>query len=214
MVKKLSLFIVVASFAFGDNARDIKMGENIVTMMCDKSKLTMLKSKSALDILKSKACTNLTPSNASKVSLYLNSKASSTSIPLKPIVVAKSSKCPVCGMFVEKYPKWVASITLNGKSIYFDGSKDMMKYLLLKNDFKYDRAKISTIQVTDFYTLESINAKSAFFVIGSDVYGPMGHELIPFKTLLSATNFMKAHNGKKIVSFAQITQALVLSLDD
>ena len=29
-------------------------------------------------------------------------------------------------------------------------------------------------------------AKEAFFVIGSDVYGPMGHELIPFASKADA----------------------------
>jgi nitrous oxide reductase accessory protein NosL len=105
-------------------------------------------------------------------------------------------------------------VTLNGKDLYFDGVKDMMKYLIYKGDFKFDRTKISSILVTDYYTLESINAKNAFYVVGSNVYGPMGHELIAFKTIESANNFMKSHNGKKIVTYVQITQSLVQSLDD
>ncbi|MBD3794545.1 MAG: nitrous oxide reductase accessory protein NosL [Epsilonproteobacteria bacterium] len=212
MSKFYIFFLLFFSFAFADTLRDIKIGENIVNMMCDKSKLSILKSSTTQDILKSGACKNLKMSDATKVSLFLSAKNHPTSSPY--ITVAKGAKCPVCGMFIEKYPKWVAKVTLNGKDLYFDGVKDMMKYLIYKGDFKFDRTKISSILVTDYYTLESINAKNAFYVVGSNVYGPMGHELIAFKDKASANNFMKSHSGKKIVTYAQITQPLVQSLDD
>jgi nitrous oxide reductase accessory protein NosL len=213
MSKFYIFFLLFFSFVFADTSRDIKIGENIVNMMCDKSKLSILKNTTPQDILKSGACKNLKMSDATKVSLFLSAKNHPISSS-HYITVAKGAKCPVCGMFVEKYPKWVAKVTLNGKDLYFDGVKDMMKYLIYKGDFKFDRTKISSILVTDYYTLESINAKNAFYVVGSNVYGPMGHELIAFKTLQSANNFMKSHSGKKIVTYVQITQSLVQSLDD
>lgn len=43
------------------------------------------------------------------------------------------------------------------------------------------------------------------FVIGSNVMGPMGDELIPFKDENSANEFSKDHFGKKIVKFNEIT---------
>jgi nitrous oxide reductase accessory protein NosL len=89
------------------------------------------------------------------------------------ISVPKKSKFPVCGMFVDKYPKWVATIKVGTKKHYFDGVKDMMKFYIFDVDFPYDRAQISDIKVTDFYTLKGIKTKEAFYVIGSDVFGPM-----------------------------------------
>ena len=39
--------------------------------------------------------------------------------------------CPVCGMFVAKYPEWIATIVFgDGTAVHFDGAKDMFKYLL------------------------------------------------------------------------------------
>ena len=38
---------------------------------------------------------------------------------------ARKDKCPVCGMFVHKYPKWVAEIIFkDGTHAVFDGPKD------------------------------------------------------------------------------------------
>jgi nitrous oxide reductase accessory protein NosL len=48
------------------------------------------------------------------------------SAPVKP---GPKDKCPVCGMFVAKYPDWVAAFVFrDGSTVFFDGVKDMMKY--------------------------------------------------------------------------------------
>jgi copper chaperone NosL len=49
-------------------------------------------------------------------------------------------------------------------------------------------------------------------VVGSDVHGPMGHELIPFSTRAGAESFLADHHGKQILSFAEITPELVEEL--
>ena len=50
--------------------------------------------------------------------------------------------------------------------------------------------------------------------MGSDVYGPMGHELIPFFTKEDAAEFKKDHKGTRILVFEQITPAVIRKLDD
>src|SRR5512137_2366332 len=62
-------------------------------------------------------------------------------------------KCPVCGMFVAKYPDFVAVLTFNdGTHAFFDGVKDMMKYY--SNLQRYTPSKrhddIVQIHVTDY----------------------------------------------------------------
>ena len=125
-------------------------------------------------------------------------------------------KCPVCGMFVAKYPDWVAAIVFtDGGTFFFDGVKDLMKYYL--NLAKYAPGRttedIQAVQVTDYYRLEPIDGRRAFYVSGSDVYGPMGRELIPFEKEADAQEFMKDHKGKEVLPFQRIDLPLVKSLD-
>ncbi|MBM4275811.1 MAG: nitrous oxide reductase accessory protein NosL [Deltaproteobacteria bacterium] len=134
----------------------------------------------------------------------------------QPVKVAPGDKCPVCGMFVAKYPDFVAQVIFkDGSYAVFDGVKDMMKYYF--NFPKYNPAKtasdISRIWVTDYYALELIDGVEAFYVIGSNVYGPMGHELIPFKDEAGAQEFLKDHQGKSQVRFNRITPEIVAGLD-
>ena len=132
------------------------------------------------------------------------------------VTIKKSDRCPVCGMFVYKYPKWVAQIIFTDGSYYFyDGAKDMFKHIF--DTAKYTPGKsaenIKDIYVTDYYEVELVDAKSAFYVLGSDVLGPMGHELLPFKDQESAQEFLEDHKGKSIIHFQDVTPAIIESLD-
>jgi nitrous oxide reductase accessory protein NosL len=130
--------------------------------------------------------------------------------------MTKKDKCPVCGMFVYKYPKWVAVIELaDGTSYFYDGAKDMFKHYM--NVSKYTPGKagqdIVSLEVTDYYAVALIEAKEAWYVIGSDVFGPMGHELIPFETQVSAKEFLEDHKGTHILRFQDVTEDTIKALD-
>jgi copper chaperone NosL len=134
----------------------------------------------------------------------------------KPVLPGKTDKCPVCGMFVAKYPDWIAEIIFQDrKVVFFDGAKDLFKYYFGIDRYAPEKTKedIRAVYVTSYYELELIDAKEAVFVVGSDVYGPMGHELIPHKDLSDAKAFSRDHGGKKTVTFGEIDSKLIESLD-
>jgi nitrous oxide reductase accessory protein NosL len=128
----------------------------------------------------------------------------------------QASVCPVCGMFVAKYPEWVAvAVYKNGHAHFFDGAKDLMKYLIDPPRYAPGHRKedIVTIAVTDYYNVEPIDVREAYFVIGSDVLGPMGHELVPLASQTEAEEFLKDHSGSAIIRFGAVTPELLDRLD-
>jgi nitrous oxide reductase accessory protein NosL len=132
------------------------------------------------------------------------------------IPVTKEDRCPVCGMFVHPYPKWITQIQFkDGSHHSFDGMKCMCRFVI--NSEKYDASKkredIKLILVRDYYTLEFILHDTAFYVAGSDVFGPMGHELIPFDSEKNAATFLSDHHGVKIFRFQEINSELLDKLD-
>lgn len=119
-------------------------------------------------------------------------------------------------MFTYKYPDWLGQITFSdGSTVFFDGAKDLFKYYFrLKKYNPGKRVKdIFEIWVTEYYDMTSIQAKSAFFVVGSDVFGPMGKELIPFNALDAAQEFKRDHRGTAILPFDKITPEVIEKLD-
>ncbi len=125
-------------------------------------------------------------------------------------------RCPVCGMFPERYPDWVATVAFkDGHADHFDGAKDMFKYLFDMEKYASGRKRdqIADIGVTGYYAAEMIDARQAFYVIGSDVLGPMGHELVPHPDLYDAEAFMLDHVAKRIVTFGETSMEMMLGLD-
>ncbi|MDO9111124.1 MAG: nitrous oxide reductase accessory protein NosL, partial [Desulfatirhabdiaceae bacterium] len=133
-----------------------------------------------------------------------------------PVKAAKADKCPVCGMFVAKYPDFLSQVIFrDGSYALFDGAKDMFKYYF--NIKKYNPSKklsdIAAIYVTDYYSMNPTDGRKAFYVIGSNVFGPMGKELIPFEKEPEAKEFLVDHAGKKLIRFDGITPEIINGLD-
>ena len=207
-IAKDSMFDDMAKLENKKRAMAVK-GKKIYETMCkESSKIEFVSvGETKQYLIDNKVCGKIKPKMLQAVSIYLTNPALATSKD-KSIKVPDNSKCPVCGMFVSKYPKWVALIKTSNHAHYFDGVKDMMKFYFAPAKFthNHDKKDFNDILVTNYYTLEAIKGKDAFYVIGSNVYGPMGEELIPFKTLKEAENFKKTHFGKKILKFEEIKE--------
>lgn len=200
--------------------KDYKKGERIYKRVCQEIDVTQYNS---LNDLK-KLCRNLNDKRLELVSKYLwdKKRVNKNIIKTTSIKVSKDEKCPVCGMFIYKYPRWAAQIFYKDKDskhhLSFDGVKDMMKFYFNPSLWgKYNKSLINNIlkiSVTDYYSQNRINGKEAYYVIGSNVYGPMGNELIPFKNIEDAKIFKKDHFGTKIIKFDKIKEKEVYSLDE
>ncbi|MEW6218387.1 MAG: nitrous oxide reductase accessory protein NosL [Thermodesulfobacteriota bacterium] len=132
----------------------------------------------------------------------------------EPALAPERARCPVCGMFVAKYPVWQAQVRhRDGSVAYFDGVKDMAVYLGEPGRYgDKTGGQPLEIWVKDYYTLAWVDGRLAWYVLGSDTLGPMGHELIPFGTRAAAESFRADHKGKRVLGFAEITPELVESL--
>lgn len=190
-----------------------KKGKKIYASMCKQDKFPEFNSigESKKYIIDSNLCKPLKAKMQQAVAIYLYDPILAANKD-KMIKTEETSKCPVCGMFVSNFPKWVAKIEVEQKhSHYFDGVKDMMKFYFNPSKFKHTHKTkdISKMLVTDYYSLNAIDAKSAYYVMGSNIYGPMGEELIPFKTKKEANDFSKSHFGKKVLKFEDIKEELL-----
>lgn len=130
---------------------------------------------------------------------------------------AAHDQCPVCGMVVSKYPAWTATVVWkDGHAHHFDGAKDLFKFLLDLQRYApgHKAADIKAVGVTEYYGLQRIDAHGAFYVGGSDVLGPMGHELVPFASRADAEEFMHDHGGRRILTFREVDAGVLKRLDE
>ena len=130
----------------------------------------------------------------------------------------KDTECVVRHIKIYKDPKWASKIELqNGKKVYFSSPKSMFEFYFRpgkwfdigvksEKDFK-------DILITDFQTLKPVKAKSSFYVYGSNVTSPAGDDLVPFDSYKAAQEFSKTHNGKRILNFKEVSDALIRLLN-
>ncbi len=149
---------------------------------------------------------------ASFVAVLVLTASIARAVAPQPVKSGTRDKCAVCGMFVAKYPDFAAQIHLkNGTVLHFDGPKDLFSYYLNPGQYRPKLAPqdVAAIYVTDYYSLTPVDATTASYVIGSDVFGPMGKEFIPFAKAKDAQGFLKDHKGKSILTFRQINQGVL-----
>lgn len=126
-----------------------------------------------------------------------------------PIRLRDGEVCAVCGMSVSRYPEWVAEVVCaDGSVVYFDGPTDLFRFL--RDPGRYagqaSRSSIVAAFVTGYYDRAAIPARDALFVVGSDVVGPLGAELVPHGSRAEAEDFMVDHRGKRILSFDEASR--------
>lgn len=135
---------------------------------------------------------------------------------LPRIEAATRDVCAVCGMLVARHPEWLAQVIYeDGSEAFFDGPKDLFEYLLEPE--RYAPAKrgveVTAVLVTSYYEGAATPARQAFYVVGSDVTGPMGAELVPHRSIEDAEEFARDHHGERIVRFDDVTRELLDELE-
>ncbi|SFV52860.1 Nitrous oxide reductase maturation protein, outer-membrane lipoprotein NosL [hydrothermal vent metagenome] len=130
----------------------------------------------------------------------------------------KNTTCLVRKIALYKDPKWVSKIEVrNGKIVYFCSPKSMFEFYFRPGKWfdigvKSER-DFSKIVVTDYGSLKAINAEKAYFVYGSRAISPAGDDLVPFASKDDAKAFANKYNGKRVMKFDEIKDALIRLLN-
>jgi len=132
---------------------------------------------------------------------------------LLPLVVScdkpQRERCTQCGMPIDETSRWNAGLTnAQGAAQRFDTPKCLFRFLASD-----DGRGASLPWFTEYYSQTHRPATSLRFVIGSDLIGPMGADLIPIEGDEAARRFGADHAGDDVLTFEQVDAARLQSLD-
>jgi nitrous oxide reductase accessory protein NosL len=122
----------------------------------------------------------------------------------------------MCGMKIVDHRDWTGAIeTRGGEVFYFCGPRCTIATARRSERFLgIGPDAIGRVLVPDYLRPErSLDAKSAYFVVGSDVRGPMGAALLPAATETDAETLVRRHGGR-LVRYDDVDDALLKSLKD
>ena len=157
--------------------------------------------------------TNSTETNGTKKTWETKDLA-----PTYTLAYDKNTTCLVRQILVYKEPKWVAKIKVrNGKTVYFSSPKSMFEFYHRPGKWfdvgVQSERDFSKIVVTDYETVKPIDGEKAFYVYGSSETSPAGDDLPAFGSEEGAKKYAKAHNGKRIMKFDEVSDALIRLLN-
>ena len=115
---------------------------------------------------------------------------------------SEDRKCAYCGMPYADYPKWHVSVMPTEEAATYFCAPNCFFAHKLENSPSLEQAKIT---VVDYYDLSDTDGKTAFYVGGSDVAGPMGKGLVAFTTAQAAQDFMADHGGSGVYQLEEVT---------
>jgi nitrous oxide reductase accessory protein NosL len=116
------------------------------------------------------------------------------------------ARCGNCGMTVAPTSPWRAGLVApDGAEALFDAPKCMIEWLRAHPGSRDAWA-------IDYYSAERRPAESLFFVLGSDVQGPMGRDLVPIAGRDRAERFARDHHGTRVLAWSEIDDATIASL--
>lgn len=132
-----------------------------------------------------------------------------------PRPIPADARCPVCGMYPARFPRWAAqTIFKDGASHYFDSPVNLFDFLhrVDRYDRRYTLDDVAVSYVRDFESGRWIEAGHAAFVLGSDAAGPMRKADMPaFAGRSAAADFARRHGGI-LLSAADVTPQVLQSL--
>lgn len=139
----------------------------------------------------------------------LSGCAATAPVVRQPPEIGAELRCPVCGVHPAEQPRWQCQIFMgDGRQIAFDGGKDMFSYLRLLAHYNYAKGQgvgkgLAEVWVRDYSSGVWLDARAAWYVVGSEVRSPAGQEPIPFPERSGAEGFRRIHGGK-VVDFAGV----------
>lgn len=116
--------------------------------------------------------------------------------------------CGLCGMAIEPQAVIAVRAELSGQAQFFDSVKC---YFTWRAENEAERAS-ATATAIEYYSQTFRPAADLYYVLGSDVEGAMGADLVPIADQASAERFMREHHGSRVLRFGEITPAVVGAL--
>jgi copper chaperone NosL len=129
----------------------------------------------------------------------------------QPLKIESHKECPLCSMYPARYPKFNCQIVFkDGSYEAFDSAIGQLVYLHFPDKTGKKLKPVAEIYFKDYLKESWLEADQAFFVIGSDIRGPMGVQFLPVDSEQAAEELKKQAQGKDIIHFKMINRQYLI----
>lgn len=119
------------------------------------------------------------------------------------------TRCVVCGMYPARYPEHRCQLsTGDGNTYHFCSSQCLVTFLAEPKQYVKKELKVKSVWVTVFQEHSYEYAFGLYYLVGSNLMGPMGREALSYRSHAAAEAAAQQHGGK-VLRFNDLTPQLV-----
>jgi copper chaperone NosL len=136
--------------------------------------------------------------------------------PIAARPVPAEARCPICGMYPARYPRWAAQLIFkDGKALFFDSPLELFRFLLDMRHYHdaHGPDDVARAYVSDAGDGRWVSIVEAHFVEGSELLGPMHNPDLPAFAEREAAEAFVAERGGRLLRVEQVTQDLLHALE-
>ena len=117
----------------------------------------------------------------------------------------KEARCKNCGMRIDAASQWRAELlTADGNAVVFDTPRCALQ------SWRSGKTPAKSIRVQDYYDRKPRDGNEVRFVIGGDVVGPMGPDLVPVDPA-RVSKFIQDHAADHALTLDEVTTEVLAS---
>ncbi len=118
----------------------------------------------------------------------------------------KEARCKNCGMRIDPMSQWRAELVgADGTTTSFDSPRCALQA------WRSGKAEAKSLRVQDYYDRQMRDGNEVRFVLGGDVVGPMGPDLVPVDPA-RASKFIQDHAADRALRLDEVTPAVLASV--
>jgi nitrous oxide reductase accessory protein NosL len=118
----------------------------------------------------------------------------------------KDARCKHCGMRIDPSSAWRAELVgADGSVTAFDTPRCAL------TSWRTGTTPARSIRVQDYYDRETRDGKEVRFVVGGDVVGPMGPDIVPVDPA-RASKFVQDHGAERALLLDEVTPQVLSSI--
>jgi copper chaperone NosL len=127
--------------------------------------------------------------------------------------VSEGDLCPVTGRPIPASSPWTAAVTLrDGRAYYLLSPRALARgYLHAREAFRVEQSAIVRLLVTDYTSGKPIDARRAYFLLGTKVIGPRGPDLIVVDSDEGAKRLQREREGR-VLRLSDLTRDLLRTM--
>ncbi len=116
---------------------------------------------------------------------------------------AQPDRCDNCGMRIDPHSGWRAGgVSNTGQQVAFDTPKCLFRY-------HHQHGGVGQPWAIEYYSQERRPARHLFYVLGTDLSGPMGRDLVPVEGREAALRLKRDHHGEQVLAFDEVSLEIV-----